>query len=141
MSPLFRCIPHRYLIAISFFFGFLNVYVTRVNFSIAIVAMTSNVSKTDSNGTVTYAKEFDWDSKEQGWVMGAFFWGYLSTQMIGGLMARIIGGGRLCGIAVLVCGLVSLLTPMLAYYGTIPLVITRGLIGVFQVTFAHITLI
>ena len=141
MQSLLRCLPYRYLVAIGFFFGFLNVYVTRVNFSIAIVAMTSNVSKTDSNGTVTYAKDFDWNSKEQGWVMGAFFWGYVSTQMIGGFTARIIGAGRLCGIGIFGCGLLTLLTPMLAHYGTIPLVITRGLIGVFQVTFAHITLI
>ena len=114
------------------------MYVTRVNFSIAIVAMTSNVSKTDSNGTVTYAKDFDWNFKEQGWVLGAFFWGYVSTQMIGGFTARIIGAGRLCGIGIFGCGLLTLLTPMLAHYGTIPLVITRGLIGVFQVQYEYL---
>ena len=138
MQSLLRSFPYRYLVAIGFFFGFLNVYVTRINFSMAIVAMTSNVSKTDSNGTVTYAKDFDWNSKEQGWVMGAFFWGYVSTQMIGGFTARIIGAGRLCGIGIFGCGLLTLLTPMLAHYGTIPLVIARGLIGVFQVRFEYL---
>jgi len=42
------------------------------------------------------------------------------------------GAGRLCGIGISGCGLLTLLTPMLAHYGTIPLVIARGLIGVFQ---------
>ena len=138
MQSILRCLPYRYLVAIGFFFGFINVFVTRINLSMAIVAMTSNVSKTNSNGNITYAKDFDWNSKEQGWVLGAFFYGYVSTQMIGGFMARIIGAGRLCGIAIFVCGLLSLLTPLLAHYGTIPLVIARALIGVFQVQFDYL---
>ena len=137
MSSVSRCIPHRYLIAMCFFFGFINVYITRVNFSIAIVAMTANVSTTHADGTVTYAKDFDWNSKEQGWVLGGFFYGYVCTQFIGGFVSRIIGAGRLCGMAIFVCGLLTFLTPLLSSYGTIPLIITRGLLGVAQVPYSY----
>ena len=110
------------------------MYIMRVNFSIAIVAMTSNVSTTNADGTITYTKDFDWNSKEQGWVLGAFFYGYVLTQMIGGFLSRIIGAGRLCGIAILGSALLTLSTPMFVYYGTIPLMIVRALLGICQVS-------
>ena len=52
----YKCsrIPRRYLIAFLGFFGFLHVYLLRVNMSFAIVAMTSNNSRIDSNGTTYY---------------------------------------------------------------------------------------
>ena len=51
-------IPRRYLIAFLGFFGFLHVYLLRVNMSFAIVAMTSNNSRIDSNGTTYYVLHF-----------------------------------------------------------------------------------
>ena len=47
-------LSRRYLIAVLGYFGFLHVYLLRVNMSFAIVAMTSNNSRVDSNGTTNY---------------------------------------------------------------------------------------
>ena len=48
-------IPRRYLVAVLGFFGFVHVYLLRVNMSFAIVAMTANHSIVDPiNGTVSY---------------------------------------------------------------------------------------
>ena len=87
------------------FLGFINVYCLRVNLSVALVAMLNhtqqpyvNVSRTfsDSNtgdvcesdeSTVEADKvhmrsgEFNWDSNTQGTVLGAFFYGYITTQV------------------------------------------------------------
>ena len=45
------CIPKRYLVAIMSFFGFVNVYMLRVNLSVALVAMVSNTTGRLENGT------------------------------------------------------------------------------------------
>lgn len=52
-----KTFPRRYLLVIVAFFGFLHVYVLRVNMSIAIVAMTSNQTQWHSNGTVQYVRK------------------------------------------------------------------------------------
>jgi len=93
------------------FFGFLHVQFQRINMSIAIIAMTSNQSHTDTDGTVTYAKEFDWDSKERAMVLSAFFYGYFTTQMLGGLLAPMVGAGRLFGLSICLNGLLMLFVP------------------------------
>lgn len=46
-----RCIPKRYVLAIMSFFGFFNVYCLRVDLSVALVAMTSNHTRMNSDGT------------------------------------------------------------------------------------------
>lgn len=47
-----RTFPRRYLLAIMTFFGFFHLYVLRVNMSIAIVAMNSNQTRIDANGSI-----------------------------------------------------------------------------------------
>lgn len=50
-------LQRRYLVAILGFFGFIHIYLLRVNMSFAIVAMTANYSVVDQNGTVTYVTD------------------------------------------------------------------------------------
>lgn len=44
-------LPRRYTVALLSFFGFANIYALRVNLSVAIVAMTSNQTIIDPDGT------------------------------------------------------------------------------------------
>jgi MFS transporter, ACS family, solute carrier family 17 (sodium-dependent inorganic phosphate cotransporter), other len=64
----------------------------RVNLSVAIVDMTENKTIIHDDGTETYEQEFPWDSKQKGYVLSSFFYGYLCTQIIGGVLAAKIGG-------------------------------------------------
>ena len=82
-----------------------------------------------------FSKEQDhkWNSEEKGLVLGAFFYGYLTTQVLGGILAPIVGAGRLFGLSVLVSAVLSLMTPVMAYYGHIPLIVLRILLGISQV--------
>ena len=126
-------LPHRYLIAILHFFGFIQLSLLRVNMSVAIVAMTTNQTLTDVNGTVSVVPaEFEWDSKDQGVVLAAYFYGYITTQLIGGYLSPIVGAGRLFGISVLLGAVLNLMTPTVAYYGRLPLIVVRFLSGVVQ---------
>lgn len=54
--------------------------------------MTENRTITHDNGTITYERYFDWNSKQQGVVLSSFFYGYICTQFIGGIIAAKIGG-------------------------------------------------
>lgn len=37
-------------------------------------------------------QEFPWDSKDRGLILSSFFWGYIMTQFIGGLLGARLGG-------------------------------------------------
>lgn len=63
-----------------------------VNLSVAIVAMTENRTVELPNGTITHEQYFPWDSKQKGYILSSFFYGYLCTQVIGGVIAAKIGG-------------------------------------------------
>ena len=78
-------------------------------------------------------KEFDWNSKEQGLVLSSFFYGYITSQILGGYLATRIGAARLFGSAILVTAIMTLLTPVFAYQGIWPLVFVRAAQGVCQV--------
>jgi MFS transporter, ACS family, solute carrier family 17 (sodium-dependent inorganic phosphate cotransporter), other len=54
--------------------------------------MTENKTIIHDDGTETYEQEFPWDSKQKGYVLSSFFYGYLCTQIIGGVLAAKIGG-------------------------------------------------
>jgi MFS transporter, ACS family, solute carrier family 17 (sodium-dependent inorganic phosphate cotransporter), other len=71
----------RYFVVMMAFFGLFNVYALRVNLSVAIVAMTENRTVEHSDGTVTYEQYFSWNSKEKGYILSSFFYGYLMTQV------------------------------------------------------------
>lgn len=60
----------RYLVIFLSFLGFVNLYSLRINMSVAIVVMTKNSSSSDNN-----TETFNWDSKEQGFALSAFFYG------------------------------------------------------------------
>lgn len=101
------------------FLGFFNVYSLRVNLSVGIVAMTEKRSVEYENGTIGYVsgtlqlkgynyflvqiakfkficsrqeQDFPWNTKERGLILSSFFWGYITTQFLGGLFGAKIGG-------------------------------------------------
>ncbi len=136
------------------FFGFFNIYSLRVNLSIAIVAMTENRTTIHSNGTIGYVRlnnrpacsfqckhflsfaqdqDFPWSSKEQGLLLSSFFYGYITTQLLGGWLAPKMGAGKLYGLGILTTAVLTLLTPLIADFGLVPLVAVRILEGIFEV--------
>ncbi|XP_057337774.1 vesicular glutamate transporter 2.1-like [Microplitis mediator] len=114
----------RYVVGVLAFFGFFTSYILRVNLSVAIVAMTSSSSGNEA--------EFNWDSKLQGLVLSSFFYGYISTQLLGGWLSARIGGKRVFGIGIAVTALLTLITPPLTRHSVYVLIALRIIEGIFE---------
>jgi len=140
----------RTVLAVMGFLGFANVYAMRVNLSVAIVAMVNNTaiatnnSKMNNNTCPVAANitevptdgPFAWGPNEQGWLLGAFFFGYVVTQIPGGRLAEVWGGKSLYGGGVLLTAIFTLLTPLAANTSIHLFVLVRVLEGLGEgVTF------
>ena len=78
--------------------------------------------------------EFDWDSDTQGLVLGAFYWGYIITQIPGGLLAEKYGGKYVFGGGVLLTAICSMFTPLAARHGgSSAMIVIRVLTGMSEV--------
>ncbi|KAG8310786.1 hypothetical protein J6590_057455 [Homalodisca vitripennis] len=138
----------RYLVACLAFLGFCNVYIMRVNLSVGIVAMTTSYTVVLENGTTIEAgwppgraifrrynmldEDFDWDFKKQGLILSSFFYGYLSTQLLGGWLGARLGGKFVLGVGVLVTALLTTLTPPIATTSFYLFVFARIIEGLFE---------
>ncbi|GFN92514.1 vesicular glutamate transporter 3 [Plakobranchus ocellatus] len=110
----------RHTLTLWAFLGFVNLYAMRVNLSVAMVAMVNSNSTSESNASVGLQKndedegEFNWNEETQGKVLGAFFYGYLVSQVPGGWLATRFGGKRVFGLGMLLTSILTLLTPVAA---------------------------
>ncbi|KAJ6646669.1 Vesicular glutamate transporter 1, partial [Pseudolycoriella hygida] len=122
----------RYIVVLLAFLGYVKSYSLRVNLSVAVVAMTGDERTRDNDDY------FDWSSPERGLIFSSFYWGYIWTQLIGGVLAKRFGGNLLLGIGIGVPAILSFITPWLAKNVT-AMVILRVLQGSFAgVTFSSI---
>lgn len=73
--------------------------------------------------TLQGRERYDWDEATQGFLLSAFYYGYVLTHLPGGLLAEKFGGKWTIGIGLLVTSVATTLTPLAVYYG--------GAIGLF----------
>lgn len=90
-------------------------YTDRVNVSVASVAMRT---------------QFGWTQTTKGFVLSAFFVGYISFLYVGGWLATRFGGKRVLGVAVLTWSACTLLTPIAASESLPLLIAVRIAMGV-----------
>ncbi|KAK0396404.1 hypothetical protein QR680_001706 [Steinernema hermaphroditum] len=126
-------IERRSFLALLAFFGFANIYAMRANLSVAIVQMTTD-TETIVNGTKkTVEAEFrDWNSVTQGTILGAFFYGYVLTQMIGGIWAHRSGGKMVFFIGIFGTAAFTVVTPPLAILGKFAFIGARFMEGLLE---------
>ncbi|XP_044011040.1 sialin-like [Aphidius gifuensis] len=118
----------RYVVGLLAFFGFFVSYILRAGLSIAIVVMTTSSNKGDA--------EFDWDLKLQGLILSAFFYGYVSSQIFGGILSSKIGGKKVLGFGIGITALLTIITPPLTRTSVYLLIIVRVFVGICEgVTF------
>ncbi|KAH1080939.1 hypothetical protein J1N35_020700 [Gossypium stocksii] len=113
--PLWQRFPKRWVIVLLCFAAFLLCNMDRVNMSIAILPMS---------------KEFNWNSATVGLIQSSFFWGYLLTQVLGGIWADKIGGKLVLGFGVVWWSVATILTPIAAKIGLPFLLIMRAFMGI-----------
>lgn len=103
------------------------MYTCRVNMSVAVVAMT----KTVANGTD--APDFIWTSAEKSVILSSFYYGYVVVQVFVGMLLRYISPHIVYGIGTALPGLLTILTPVIATYLPLwVLVTTRVVMGLLQ---------
>uniref|UniRef100_A0A7N8X141 Sialin n=1 Tax=Mastacembelus armatus TaxID=205130 RepID=A0A7N8X141_9TELE len=145
------CCSSRYTLALLSSYGFFVVYSLRVNLSVAMVDMLNSTHQSSINhsGSVCPASTnpprprpnhkasvYDWDSETQGWILGAFFYGYILTQIPGGYLAGRLGPKWLLGFGILGTVVFTLFTPVAADLGASYLIAVRAIEGVGEgVTF------
>uniref|UniRef100_A0A914XFV0 Major facilitator superfamily (MFS) profile domain-containing protein n=1 Tax=Plectus sambesii TaxID=2011161 RepID=A0A914XFV0_9BILA len=83
---------------INLFIGTLTVYAARIVLPICSIAV---------------AKEYDFNKADSGIVLSCFFWGYASTQIIGGYLADNYGGERVLVVSTLFWAITTCVTPQL----------------------------
>ncbi|VDM93154.1 unnamed protein product, partial [Litomosoides sigmodontis] len=79
-----------------------------------------------------YMGEFVWPKNVQGYVLSAFFWGYIGSQILGGYLAGRYGGRLVIGFVVLGCAVLTLISPLAATFSVFTFIIARALIGFMQ---------
>jgi len=77
---------------------------------------------------------FNWDMKAQGLILGGFFYGYTTTQVLGGTLAQKIGGKVLFLFGVAWTAALTLILPVLTNAGGFwAIFILRLLMGMGEV--------
>uniref|UniRef100_H2ZN04 Sialin n=1 Tax=Ciona savignyi TaxID=51511 RepID=H2ZN04_CIOSA len=135
----------RYVLAFMGFLGMFNVYSLRTNLSVAIVAMVNSSGESDVNSsnvcpdrgqtssdTANTNGIFDWNSAEQGLVLGCYFYGYIVSNVPGAWLARRYGIRLVLGIAMLLSSIITLFTPLAARSSFALFVALRIILGFFQ---------
>ncbi|XP_049950920.1 sialin isoform X1 [Schistocerca serialis cubense] len=152
---LFGCsfFKARYLFAVLAAVSFAIIYGLKVNLSVCIVAMVNQTyimqGVQHPNGSATSGHEcpddpdvhassegqidedgpFNWSETQQGLLLGAYFWGYMVSELPGGRMAEVYSARWVMFTAVAINVLGTVLTPPAAYFHFYCLVVLRVLEG------------
>jgi MFS family permease len=144
----------RFALALICFLGCVIIYALRSDVSFAIVCMVNSTaleaidgtngksasSACAQNASFTVAQtneekvvgEFIWPKNTQGTILSAFFWGYMSSQILGGYLASRFGGRLIIGLTVFGGSLLTLLSPIAARTDVTAFIALRVLLGFFQ---------
>lgn len=147
-GPLGDKLTCRGVLNIMVFFGFMVNYMLRVNLNIAIVDMTYPTSSSNAtfttpatpsegleNASITQnivqdkAVRFPWSEYDKNFLIGAFFYGYLCTELPGGRLAEIVGARRVFGYSMLLASFSTLLSPLASKINFYFIVVLRIIIG------------
>lgn len=79
--------------------------------------------------------KFAWDEPTQGLILSSFYYGYVLTHIPGGILSQKFGGKYTLGLGFLSTALLTLLTPTVAHYGPVAMIVLRFMEGVGEVSF------
>ena len=82
--------------------------------------------------------EFDWSKTTQSTILASFFYGYIVTQIPGGLLSDRFGGRRVFGIGVFIAAITTLLFPVCARTSVVLVYVLRVVLGLATVRKKHL---
>lgn len=80
-----------------------------------------------------YGPRYDWSPSEQSLLLGSYFWGYLVTSLIGGLLAEWLGARSVVGYTLVGSTICTAVTPIAAdfsYWLVFTLRLITGILAV-----------
>ncbi len=86
-----------------------------------------------NHSVTTQGPEFSWNSKEKGFLLSAFYYGYLVFSPWGGMMSSKFGGATSFGGGMLANAILTFITPYFSKLSFYFLIIIRILEGICQV--------
>ncbi|KAL1130665.1 hypothetical protein AAG570_011907 [Ranatra chinensis] len=137
------------------FLGMACAYIMRACLSISITQMVIPRTQNTSTGVVDpdscpydedvyqpnstshhvfETGEFDWDEETQGLILSSFYWGYIITHLPGGMLAQKFGGKHTLGLGILSTAIFTLITPVVSYRGSGPMIALRFFMGIGEGT-------
>ncbi|KAK0061544.1 sialin-like isoform X1 [Biomphalaria pfeifferi] len=135
----------RWTLAYCGVFGFFFIYALRVNLSVGIVCMVNDTKKESANQTedetcmsntnvnaTSHEGEFNWDKSQTSLLLSSFFYGYITTQVLGGWLSGRFGGKRVLGIGVGITAICNLLVPVAARWDYRPVLALRIIMGIAE---------
>ncbi|RUS88339.1 hypothetical protein EGW08_003910 [Elysia chlorotica] len=124
-------IPARWVLALWSFLGFINLFTLRTDINIAILAMVNSTNSSSGptalgdQGRPAQPAQFSWSETEQSVILSAFFYGYCSSQILGGYLSTAFGAKLVMGYSLLATSVLALLTPVATVHGYYLLVACR----------------
>ncbi|XP_078583646.1 sialin-like isoform X2 [Branchiostoma floridae x Branchiostoma japonicum] len=76
--------------------------------------------------------QFSWDPVTQGRIIGAYSYGHVFSQVMGGFLEARFGGKKVLGLSILLSSVLTLLTPAAAFAGEWWLFVVRVVVGFVQ---------
>ncbi|KAF5291457.1 hypothetical protein FQR65_LT01768 [Abscondita terminalis] len=76
-----------------------------------------------------YGVRYEWNSYQQGWILGLYFWGAVITSIPGGFLAERFGPTKTVGISMMIGGIITILTPLVASWHWIAVAVLRLILG------------
>ncbi|TNN11525.1 Sialin [Schistosoma japonicum] len=139
----------RYMIATMGFFNLILIYMMRVDINVTILAMVDDEVDKNSEYHSSYycanvynivnhqttkinTGEFKWNRLTQGLILGAFFWGYILTQIPGGILAFRFGPKWVIFSSLLGCAITEFCIPSAARIRAELLIVLRIIQGLLQ---------
>ncbi|XP_053607893.1 putative inorganic phosphate cotransporter [Plodia interpunctella] len=131
-------IPQRYVLGVMGLFALANSFTMRVCLSMTITQMVVHVESSEhivgetcpdpeytANSNVTNVTaviidnhdRYDWSESTQGFLLSAFYYGYILTHLPGGLLAEKFGGKWTVGVGLLVTSLATIVSPLAVKFG------------------------
>jgi len=83
---------------------------------------------------VCFEGEFDWSRQFQGHVLSAYFYGYIVTQVPGGMLAGRYGAKHVLGTGILISAIATLLTPVAGRLSSYLFILMRVILGAASVS-------
>lgn len=78
-------------------------------------------------------QDYGWNTEQKSLVLSSFFWGYTVGQVPSGYIAGIWSGQKLLSVGMLICGLLNVVTPIVArHWNLVAVCVCRVGMGLSQ---------